>query len=53
MYVTMALEAMSLEIFQARRCDSLVRIEAVKMLVGMDFIPDKETIHYEGKLFTT
>lgn len=42
MYVTMALEAMSLEMFHARHCDSLVRIEAVRMLVGMDFFPDKE-----------
>jgi hypothetical protein len=48
MYITMALEAMSLEIFQARRCDSLVRIEAVRMLVGDGFLSRQRAVQYEG-----
>ena len=42
MYVTLKMDAMSLETFKVGRADSLVRVEAVRMVVGMDFIPDQQ-----------
>jgi hypothetical protein len=42
MYVSLTLNSVSLETFRTTRSDALARIEAVKILVGMDLIPDQE-----------
>ena len=42
MYVNMTLDALTLEMFKFGRSESLVLIEAVKMVAGMDFVPDQQ-----------
>ena len=42
MYVNMTLDAMTLEMFKLGRSESLVHIEAVRMVAGMDFLPDQQ-----------
>eukprot|EP00547_Thalassionema_nitzschioides_P008181 CAMPEP_0194228780 /NCGR_PEP_ID=MMETSP0156-20130528/43548_1 /TAXON_ID=33649 /ORGANISM="Thalassionema nitzschioides, Strain L26-B" /LENGTH=3225 /DNA_ID=CAMNT_0038961301 /DNA_START=77 /DNA_END=9754 /DNA_ORIENTATION=- len=50
MYVTVTIDAMSLDIFAIAKEEPLARMKAVKMLVAMDFLPDQQRMKIKNTL---